>query len=87
MAQPQDRAAAEPPEEERHADTVTVVEPDPDWPRLFQREAHRISAALGRSALRIEHVGSTAVPGLPAKPVIDVLLVVVEEIRSRIGAR
>jgi GrpB-like predicted nucleotidyltransferase (UPF0157 family) len=49
---------------------------DPDWPRLFSREADRLRAALGPAALRIEHVGSTSVPGLMAKPVIDVLLVV-----------
>jgi len=49
---------------------------DPDWPRLFVREADRIRAALGNEALRIEHVGSTSVPGLTAKPIVDILLVV-----------
>jgi GrpB-like predicted nucleotidyltransferase (UPF0157 family) len=49
---------------------------DPDWPRLFEREAHRIRAALGDRALQVEHVGSTSVPGLAAKPLIDILLVV-----------
>jgi GrpB-like predicted nucleotidyltransferase (UPF0157 family) len=48
----------------------------PDWPGLFRREAERIEAALGSRALRIEHVGSTSVPGLHAKPTIDILLVV-----------
>jgi GrpB-like predicted nucleotidyltransferase (UPF0157 family) len=43
---------------------------------LFEREANRIRAALGNKALQIEHVGSTSVPGLCAKPVIDMLLVV-----------
>jgi GrpB-like predicted nucleotidyltransferase (UPF0157 family) len=47
-----------------------------EWPGLFAREEARIRAALGDRALRVEHVGSTSVPGLPAKPRIDVLLVV-----------
>jgi GrpB-like predicted nucleotidyltransferase (UPF0157 family) len=49
---------------------------DPAWPELFDREADRIQAALGNRALRIEHAGSTAVPGLVAKPLIDIILVV-----------
>ena len=55
---------------------VLLVDYDPQWPALFEREADRIQAALGSLALQIEHVGSTSVPGLIAKPVIDVLLVV-----------
>ena len=47
-----------------------------EWPGLFAREAGRIRRALGPRALTVEHVGSTAVPGLQAKPIIDVLLVV-----------
>jgi GrpB-like predicted nucleotidyltransferase (UPF0157 family) len=43
-----------------------------DWPVLFEQEALRLRAAFGSSALRIEHVGSTAVPGLGAKAVIDI---------------
>jgi GrpB-like predicted nucleotidyltransferase (UPF0157 family) len=54
------------------------VDYDPKWPELFGREAVRIRAALGRRALRIEHTGSTAVPGLVAKPIIDMLLVVID---------
>jgi len=45
---------------------------------LFEREADRIRAALGHRALRIDHTGSTSVPGLVAKPIIDVLLVVTD---------
>lgn len=45
---------------------------DPDWPRQFEAERQRIAAALGALALRIDHNGSTAVPGLAAKPVIDI---------------
>ena len=52
------------------------MEYDPRWPDLFRREADRIRAALGDRVLRIEHTGSTSVPDLAAKPVIDILLVV-----------
>jgi GrpB-like predicted nucleotidyltransferase (UPF0157 family) len=55
---------------------ITLVEYDPAWPAHFAREERRIRGALGAGALRIEHVGSTAVPGLVAKPIIDILLVV-----------
>lgn len=54
------------------ANRIQVVEYDPRWPALFEREAERIREALGDRALRIEHTGSTAVPGLAAKPVIVV---------------
>ena len=55
---------------------IHIVDYDPEWPRLFEREAERIQAALGDRVLLIEHVGSTSVPELAAKPRIDVLLVV-----------
>ncbi len=55
---------------------VVLVDYDPDWPRLFAREFERIKSALHEDAILIEHVGSTSVPGLAAKPVIDILLVV-----------
>jgi GrpB-like predicted nucleotidyltransferase (UPF0157 family) len=57
---------------------VELVEYDPSWPGLFSREASRIEAALGEQALRIEHVGSTSVPGLSSKPIIDILLAVTD---------
>ena len=47
---------------------------DARWPELFQREADRIRAVLSDCALRIEHTGSTSVPGLAAKPIIDMLV-------------
>jgi GrpB-like predicted nucleotidyltransferase (UPF0157 family) len=53
---------------------VQVVPYDEDWPKLFEAEASQIRAALGGRLRVIEHVGSTAVPGLPAKPVIDVAI-------------
>jgi GrpB-like predicted nucleotidyltransferase (UPF0157 family) len=57
---------------------VTLVEYDPAWPHLFDREAARIRDALGARVLQREHVGSTSVPGLAAKPRIDILLVVAD---------
>ncbi|MBU2695513.1 GrpB family protein [Pimelobacter sp. 30-1] len=57
---------------------VRVVDPDPTWPDQFAHLADVVRRALGWRALVIEHVGSTAVPGLPAKPVIDVDLVVAD---------
>ena len=55
---------------------IEIVPYDPEWPELFVRERLRIRAALGERALRVEHAGSTSVPGLAAKPVIDIILAV-----------
>jgi GrpB-like predicted nucleotidyltransferase (UPF0157 family)/GNAT superfamily N-acetyltransferase len=55
---------------------ILIVDYDPQWAELFKREAARIRSVLAERALRIEHVGSTSVPGLPAKTVIDIVLVV-----------
>jgi GrpB-like predicted nucleotidyltransferase (UPF0157 family) len=55
---------------------IQVAGYDPDWPRLFQREADRIRAVLGERVVQLEHVGSTSVPGLAAKPIIDIMLIV-----------
>jgi GrpB-like predicted nucleotidyltransferase (UPF0157 family) len=55
---------------------VRLVEYRSDWPSLFLREAERIRAALGDRVVQIEHVGSTSVPGLAAKPIIDIVLVI-----------
>jgi len=57
---------------------VMLVEHDPEWPKQFAREAERIRAVLGYRVLRIEHVGSTSIPGLVAKPIVDILLVVAD---------
>jgi GrpB-like predicted nucleotidyltransferase (UPF0157 family) len=57
---------------------IVLVDYDPDWPRRFEREAGRIRAALDDVALQIEHAGSTSVPGLAAKPIIDIVLVVAD---------
>ena len=53
-------------------DPIVVVPYDPAWPALFTRLAAPMRAALGDVALRIDHIGSTAVPGLDAKPIIDI---------------
>ena len=53
---------------------IKLLDYDPDWPKKFQTHAGRIIEALGDSALRTEHIGSTSVPGLAAKPIIDILV-------------
>jgi len=55
---------------------ITLEKANPDWPRWFEQERMKIERALGARALRVEHVGSTAIPGLIAKPIIDIVLVV-----------
>ena len=67
--------AVEPP---RLDGPVTLADYDPGWPALFEREAARLRGLLGPEILLLEHVGSTSVPGLAAKPVIDILLVVAD---------
>lgn len=57
---------------------VVLVDYDPEWPRLFEREETRIREALGDAALQVEHAGSTSIPGLAAKPIVDILLVVAD---------
>ena len=57
---------------------VVIADYDPAWPALFEREAGRLRDVLGAEILLLEHVGSTSVPGLAAKPVIDILLVVAD---------
>lgn len=52
---------------------IAIVEYDPAWPRLFAEERDRIVAACGGRIVAVEHVGSTAVPGLAAKPIIDMM--------------
>jgi GrpB-like predicted nucleotidyltransferase (UPF0157 family) len=73
-------------ERERHLDavliggrepvTVVVADYDPAWPVRFAALNARIRAALGHTAVAVEHIGSTSVPGLAAKPIVDVLVVV-----------
>lgn len=54
--------------------TAVVVPYDPRWPAFYERARRELAEALGGSLVEIEHVGSTAVPGLPSKPVIDIAL-------------
>ena len=60
----------------RLTEKIQVVDYDPAWPRLFRREADRVRALLGERVVQLEHIGSTSVPGLAAKPIIDLMLVV-----------
>lgn len=57
---------------DRQHDPIEVVDYDSAWPGLYEKWRNRLTGALRAAALRIEHVGSTAVPGLAAKPVIDI---------------
>jgi len=61
-----------------HDGPVTLVDYDPAWPAWFAREAGRIRGAHGAAAIAIEHVGSTSVPGLTAKAIVDIVLAVAD---------
>ena len=58
------------------ADKIEIFSYDPAWPALFAQLGATLRQALGHVALRIDHIGSTSVPGLDAKPVIDVQIAV-----------
>jgi hypothetical protein len=58
--------------------TIDLAPYDPAWPSLFTRLAKQIREALGDAVLLLEHVGSTSVPGLSAKPIIDMVLAVAD---------
>jgi GrpB-like predicted nucleotidyltransferase (UPF0157 family) len=61
-------------------DRVDLVEYDAQWPTLFAVEASRIHSALGGlTEFTLEHFGSTAIPGLAAKPIIDIMMIVADE--------
>jgi GrpB-like predicted nucleotidyltransferase (UPF0157 family) len=62
---------------------IEVTDPDPDWPRRYDDLASRIRKALGWRVLQLEHVGSTSVPGLAAKPIIDIDLTVADPDREQ----
>lgn len=65
-------------EPQRLAGSVELAEYEPAWPVMYAREEEKISSALGERALQVEHAGSTSVPGLAAKPIIDIVLVVAD---------
>lgn len=60
----------------RVKNTIEIVEPDPSWPQSFEALKERIVSALGSNIVELSHVGSTSVPGLPAKALIDIDLTV-----------
>lgn len=62
---------------------IEVADPDPTWPRQYDGLATRIREALGWRVLQLEHVGSTSVPGLAAKPIIDIDLTVADPGREQ----
>jgi GrpB-like predicted nucleotidyltransferase (UPF0157 family) len=61
-----------------HNAPIQLIEYRAEWPALFIREAVRVRATLGARVLMLEHVGSTSVPGLAAKPIIDMILAVAD---------
>lgn len=61
-----------------HNAPIQLSEYSAEWPALFIREANRVRAILGGRVLMLEHVGSTSVPGLAAKPIIDMILAVAD---------
>jgi len=60
------------PGSDRPLDPIEIVAYDPEWPARFESWREKLAAVLGPTALRIDHFGSTSIPGLPAKPVIDI---------------
>ena len=66
-----------------HNASVQLVDYRAEWPALFVREANRVRATLGPRVLMLEHVGSTSVPGLAAKPIIDMILAVADSADER----
>ena len=65
-------------EPRRHDAPITLAEYDPAWPLLYAREAEKVRTALGDRVVLLEHTGSTSVPGLAAKPIIDMTLAVAD---------
>jgi GrpB-like predicted nucleotidyltransferase (UPF0157 family) len=59
-------------------DVIELRDPDPGWPEMFLKERALLMRSLGNIAISIDHIGSTAVPGLKAKPVIDIMVSVKE---------
>src|ERR1700691_4657587 len=65
-----------------HNAPIQLMDYSAEWPVLFAREANRVRATLGARVLMLEHVGSTSVPGLAAKPVIDMILAVADSAKE-----
>ena len=64
---------------------IEIHPSDPEWPAAFERERDLLAPILGINAIRIEHMGSTSIPGLPAKPIIDII-VLVDDLKLAHGA-
>ena len=62
--------------DDRHDPAIRIAPHDPAWAEMAAAESRQIEAALGDVAVRVEHVGSTAVPGLAAKPIVDLQVAV-----------
>jgi GrpB-like predicted nucleotidyltransferase (UPF0157 family) len=69
-------------ERKPHNDTIHLASYDPNWPLLFERLASRVRNALSGKVILLEHVGSTSIPGLSAKPVIDMVLAVADSMEE-----
>jgi GrpB-like predicted nucleotidyltransferase (UPF0157 family) len=65
-------------ERKPHNNTIHLASYDPNWPLLFERLANRVRNSLSGKVILLEHVGSTSIPNLSAKPVIDMILAVVD---------
>ena len=65
-------------ERKPHQAPVELVDYDPQWPELYQLEEAKVREALGDRVLRLEHAGSTSIPGIAAKPIIDIVLEVAD---------
>ena len=61
----------------QHKANIAIVPYQSGWKELFEREADLLRSTLGEKALRIEHIGSTAIPGMVSKPILDIMVVVV----------
>lgn len=63
--------------------TIEVVSYDPNWPYEFQKEAEKIKKALDKNCIDIHHIGSTSIPGLNAKPIIDIIIVADNTLKAK----
>ena len=63
-------------------DRIEVVPYNPAWPSQFETESKLILRALGDNVVSVHHIGSTAIPGIPAKPIIDMLLEVDDNVQA-----
>ena len=60
---------------------LVMFEYDPEWPRMFEEEASRLASVWGDQCIAIHHIGSTSVPNLKAKPIIDSMIVIKDDLK------